>query len=68
MPAERVAALRKAFVEALNDKELLAEAERLKIDVTPVEGSELQALVEKVYATPPAIVERARQALVYRAP
>ncbi len=68
VPAERVAALRKAFVEALNDKELLAEAERLKIDVTPVEGSELQALVEKVYATPPAIVERARQALVYRAP
>ena len=68
VPAERVAAVRKAFVDALNDKDLLAEAEKLKIDISPVEGSELQALVEKVYATPPQIVEKARQALVYRAP
>jgi tripartite-type tricarboxylate transporter receptor subunit TctC len=68
VPADRVAALRKAFMQALNDKDLLAEAEKLKIDISPVEGSELQELVEKVYATPPALVERARQALVYHAP
>ena len=66
VPEERVAALRKAFMQALADKELLAEAERLKLDINPVSGEDLQALVTKIYATPPAIVERARQALVYR--
>ncbi len=65
-PPERLAALRRAFMRALADRDLLAEAERLKIDVTPVSGEDLQALVGKIYATPPAMVEKAKAALVYR--
>ncbi len=67
-PPERLAALRKAFTLALADKDLLAEAEKLKIDVNSVPGEDLQALVTKIYATPPALVERARAALVYKPP
>lgn len=67
-PLDRLAALRKAFMQALTDKELLAEAERLKLDVNPVSGEELQEIVTRIYATPPEMVERARAALVYRAP
>jgi tripartite-type tricarboxylate transporter receptor subunit TctC len=63
VPAERVAALRKAFVEALNDKALRSEAEKMHLDVDPMPGDALQKLVGDLYATPPRLVERARHAL-----
>ena len=50
-PAERVAALRKAFDETLQDKEFLAEAERLNLEITPVSGERIQSLIEDVYRT-----------------
>jgi tripartite-type tricarboxylate transporter receptor subunit TctC len=65
-PAERVAALRKAFVEALRNKSLLAEGERIKLDIGPLSGEDLQLLVRHLYATPVHIVERARQALAVK--
>lgn len=68
VPSDRVALIRKAFMDALKDKELLAEAEKRKIDIEPVDGADLQELVERIYATPPALIERARQALVYQTP
>ena len=67
-PPQRVAILRKAFLQALADKELLAEAEKLKLDINPVGGEELQRIVSKIYATPPELIDRARAALMYRAP
>ena len=67
VPADRVAALRKAFVEALNDKALRAEADKMQLDVEPMAGGELQTLVASLYATPPHLIERARQALSAKA-
>jgi tripartite-type tricarboxylate transporter receptor subunit TctC len=63
VPEERVAALRKAFVEALNAPALRGEADKMQLDVEPMEGGELQKLVAELYATPPHLIERARQAL-----
>ncbi len=51
VPAERVAALRKAFDETLQDKEFLAEAEKLNLEITPVSGERINALIEDVYRT-----------------
>ena len=68
VPAERVAALRKAFMATMRDEDLLAEAQRIGIVIDPISGEELQALAEKIFATPPAVVERAKQAMEYRAP
>jgi tripartite-type tricarboxylate transporter receptor subunit TctC len=68
VPAERVAALRKAFMATVRDEDLLAEAHRIGIVIDPISGEELQALAEKIFATPPAVVERAKQAMEYRAP
>jgi tripartite-type tricarboxylate transporter receptor subunit TctC len=63
VPPDRVAALRKAFVVALNDKNLRTEADKMQFDVDPIGGEELQKLVSDLYATPPHLIERARQAL-----
>lgn len=64
VPADRVAILRRAFAATLADPELLAAAEKAKIDITPVSGEELQTLVGKAYATPPDLVEKAKAALL----
>jgi len=68
VPAERVAALRKAFMAALRDPELKAEGEKLGLDLDPISGEELQDIAAKMYATPADVVERARQAVMYKAP
>ena len=44
VPAERVAALRKAFMETMADQELLAEAQRIGLAIDPISGEDLQAL------------------------
>jgi tripartite-type tricarboxylate transporter receptor subunit TctC len=63
VPADRVAALRKAFMDTMRDKEFLAEAERGKLEITPVSGEDIQKLVEEVYATPEAVTRRAMELL-----
>jgi tripartite-type tricarboxylate transporter receptor subunit TctC len=60
VPADRAAALRKAFMDTMADKEFLAEAERAKFEITPVSGDKVAALVAEIYrTTSPAIAERA---------
>jgi tripartite-type tricarboxylate transporter receptor subunit TctC len=68
VPADRVAALRSAFMAAMRDKELLAEAQKIGIDIDPISGEELQALAEKIFATPAAVVEQSKKAMEYRTP
>jgi tripartite-type tricarboxylate transporter receptor subunit TctC len=68
VPADRVAALRQAFAAMLKDKAVLADAEKLGLDINPMGGEELQALVAKLYAMPPNVVARAKQSLIYKGP
>jgi tripartite-type tricarboxylate transporter receptor subunit TctC len=62
VPAERVALLRKSFVETMKDPGFIKEAEKRKLDIDPepVTGEELQELVADLYATPKALVTRLR--------
>jgi tripartite-type tricarboxylate transporter receptor subunit TctC len=66
VPAERVTALRKAFIEALRDPATLADAKRMRLDVEPIEGKEVQDLVTKIYATPAPIIRRIKDGLVIK--
>lgn len=68
VPADRVAALRKAFMETMRDKDLLAEANRIGLAIDPIPGEELQTLAAKVFTTPASFIEKTKQALEYRAP
>jgi tripartite-type tricarboxylate transporter receptor subunit TctC len=58
VPADRIAALRKAFMATMKDKDFLGEAEKAQLEITPVSGEDLQALVAKGYAVDPAIAKR----------
>ena len=60
---ERVALLRKAFDETMKDPELLAEAEKMNIDVVPSDGETVTKIVNAMYATPPAVIARVKAAL-----
>jgi tripartite-type tricarboxylate transporter receptor subunit TctC len=62
VPADRVSALRRAFDQAMKDKELLADAERQQLEVNPATGVEMQAILTRVYATPKALVARLAEA------
>ena len=62
IPAERLAALRKAFDATLKDGEFLAEAQKLKLEITPVGGEAVQQLVAEIYRTPPEILKKAAAA------
>ena len=42
------------------------EGDVLQLDIDPLSGEDLQALVAKLYALPTAVVTRAKQALVYK--
>ena len=63
VPADRVAALRKAFMDTMNDKEFRAEADKAQLEITPVSGEDVQKLVTDVYQTPPEIVKKAVEIL-----
>jgi tripartite-type tricarboxylate transporter receptor subunit TctC len=60
VPAERVAALRAAFDAMVKDPAFLAEANRARLEITPISGAELQKLLVEAYSTPPEIVSKTR--------
>ncbi len=63
VPADRVNALRRSFDATLQDKEFLAEAAALSLDIEPMTGEQVAELVANVSATSPTVVERVRAAL-----
>jgi len=60
VPAERVALLRGVFDAAVGDPSLLAEANRMQIDVNPRPGSEVQKIIASLLAEPPTVIEQAK--------
>jgi tripartite-type tricarboxylate transporter receptor subunit TctC len=64
VPKDRVEALRAAFMATMQDPEFIAEAERAQLEVSPLSGEKVEALVKDVYQnTPPNAVERTKQLL-----
>jgi len=63
IPPARADALRRAFDLTMRDPAFLAEAAKLQLEIEPVTGEEVAALVAQVSATPTDVVERVRAAL-----
>ena len=58
IPADRLAILRKAFMDTMADKEFLADADKAQFEITPISGEAIQKLVKEAYETPPAVAKR----------
>lgn len=63
IPPDRLAALRKAFMDTMADPEFLGEADRMKLEITPVDGAKVQSLVEEIYRQSPEIARKTGAAL-----
>jgi tripartite-type tricarboxylate transporter receptor subunit TctC len=58
LPRERVEEMRRGFDATMADPDFRAEAARLKLNMDPATGEHLQTLVESLYATPRATIDR----------
>ena len=63
IPAERAAALRKAFDDVWRDPELLAEMKARGQEVNPLSGAAIDKLIAELYATPKDVVAETRKAI-----
>jgi tripartite-type tricarboxylate transporter receptor subunit TctC len=63
LPPQRLAMLRNAFDAAMKDPDFLAEARAAALDVQPVSGVAVEALIKEVYASSPEAIKLATAAL-----
>ncbi|MCC6886962.1 MAG: hypothetical protein IT536_00275 [Hyphomicrobiales bacterium] len=63
IPAPALSILRTAFDATMADPAFLAEAAKLRIDIAPLSGGKVQSVVQRLHATPHAIVQAARTAI-----
>jgi tripartite-type tricarboxylate transporter receptor subunit TctC len=63
VPPERVEALRRAFDATMKDPQFLAEAEKAKMDISPMTGEESQTIADSIVNTPPEVIARAKEIL-----
>jgi tripartite-type tricarboxylate transporter receptor subunit TctC len=61
LPPERVAELRKAFMETIKDPTLVADIKKAQLELDPLSGEELQAAIAGSGDFSPALIDRARQ-------
>jgi tripartite-type tricarboxylate transporter receptor subunit TctC len=62
-PKERIEILRKAFMETMKDPEFLADAEKAKLDINPLDGATLEKSVREVFNVDPTLVPRLKEIL-----
>jgi tripartite-type tricarboxylate transporter receptor subunit TctC len=64
VPADRVAALRQAFLATMNDPAFIQEAEASGLEITVRTGEEIAALVNAEMQIPAAVIEKASRGAV----
>jgi tripartite-type tricarboxylate transporter receptor subunit TctC len=62
VPADRIAALRRAFDATMADPKFLAAARKRKMELAPASGEEVEKMVLEHLSTPPAIIGMAKTA------
>jgi tripartite-type tricarboxylate transporter receptor subunit TctC len=61
VPADRLAELRRAFAETMRDPQFIAEAAKLDLDLDPIQGAAMDAIVHRISGYDAAVVQRARE-------
>jgi tripartite-type tricarboxylate transporter receptor subunit TctC len=60
IPAQVLAAYRKAFDETVKDKALIEEADKMRLDMDPQNGAAVAEIVSNIISTPPEIIAKVR--------
>ena len=63
LPADRVAALRAAFIATAKDAQFLADADKTRLEISPMTGEQVAEHFARYYATARPLVERAIKAV-----
>ena len=63
IPADRLRALREALLATMRDKDFLAEAERVGLDIDPVAAEEVEQLLKRFAAYSPEVFRKAQEAI-----
>jgi len=63
VPAERVQEIRDAFKATVTDPEFVAEIKKRNMGLDPVFGEEMTETLKQAFASPPDVIEAARNAL-----
>ena len=58
VPPDRAAALQRGFMAMVKDRDFLADAERAKLDITPIDGNAVRGVIAKMAATPKDVIAR----------
>jgi tripartite-type tricarboxylate transporter receptor subunit TctC len=62
-PKDRVQLLRKAFLDTFKDPEFVAEAQKAKLDLNPLDGAELERNVKAIFDLEPPLVAKLKEIL-----
>jgi tripartite-type tricarboxylate transporter receptor subunit TctC len=63
VPGDTVKVLRQAFLDTLKDPVFIKEAEKLRLEINPTSGEEVENLIGKVFGSPPDVVKRIAELL-----
>jgi tripartite-type tricarboxylate transporter receptor subunit TctC len=63
IPADRLAALQKAFADTMTDPQFLEAADKIQLEISPISGAEMEKIIKDAYAMDPALVKRTGDAI-----
>lgn len=66
VPADRVKALREAYMATMKDPKFKAEAQKTGIEIEPLGGEAIETFLEGLYESPPGVVEMLQKAMPKR--
>jgi len=63
-PKERVQILRKGFMDTMKDPEFLSDAEKSKLDLSPLSGEELESIVTGLSKLSPSLLAKLKEIII----
>jgi tripartite-type tricarboxylate transporter receptor subunit TctC len=66
VPADRVAAMRAAFQAMLKDPQFIADAAKSHLDLLPIDGAAIEALIKEAAAVPRPTLEKLKNEINYK--
>lgn len=63
-PSDRLALLRKGFLETMKDPDFLVDAKKAQLEIDPIDGAETEKIFSDLYRMQPATIARLKELLL----